>query len=136
MTHLAPTPRSRVRAAPVGASFPLPRDLSAPRLARAALRELMASRGWSQTYEGELVVSELVANAVFHGVGQITLGLWLAEGRIHGVVTAQGNGLQPPAAHGDNGLVAAHPVGFIDALTDRWGYDDRDSHVWFELPAR
>ena len=121
--------------APVGASFPLPRDVCAPRLARAALRDLVASRRWRPAYAAELVVSELVTNALVHGVGQITLGLWLAEGRIRGVVTDQGNGIQPATADADDGQVGGSGLGIIDALTDRWGYSEADGYVWFELPA-
>lgn len=135
MTHLARRPRSGFREAPPSASFALPRDVRAPRLARVALRDLLASRGWSQADDADLVLSELVANAVVHGVGQITLTLWLAAGRIHGEVADRGSGIQPPPADRNHGLVGTRGLGIVDALTDRWGVADGASRVWFEFAS-
>lgn len=129
-------PRSGFRDPPAGAQFVLPRDVCAPRLARIALRDLVASHGWPQARDAELVVSELIANAVEHGVGRITLTLWLADGRIHGEVTDAGTGAPPrPAGHGEDSI-GGRGLTIVAALSDRWGTAQSTSRVWFEIAGQ
>lgn len=135
MTDLAQRPLPSVRAAPVGASFPLPRDVRAPHLARSAVRDLVASRGWPHAHDADIVVSELVTNALVHGVGRITLGLWLAEGRIHGLVADGGSEIHARLSHRDHGFGVCRGLGIVDAIADRWGVADGASYVWFELAS-
>jgi anti-sigma regulatory factor (Ser/Thr protein kinase) len=126
-------PRSGFRDPPPGAHFTLPRDECAPRLARIALRDLVESHGWPHSGDAELVVSELIANAVEHGVGRITLTLWLAEGRIHGEVTDAGTGAPAsPAGHADDSI-GGRGLMIVGALCDRWGSAEKTSRVWFEI---
>jgi len=78
------------------------------------------------------VVSELVANAVEHGVGQVTLTLWLDEGRLRGEVADAGTGTpaspMPSQAAPDRG----RGLMIVDALSERWGAAENTSRVWFE----
>ena len=114
------------------AHVPLPRHVSAPRLARTALRSLLASRGWPPAQDAELVISELVANAVEHGAGPITLTLWLTEGRIRGEVADAGTGAPPAPVESSEDSERGRGLTLVDALSERWGAAETASRVWFE----
>jgi anti-sigma regulatory factor (Ser/Thr protein kinase) len=115
-------------------SMTLPRDRSAAAVARAALRErFLEALGERRTSELALVVSELVANAVVHGRGEIALQVRADGDRVHGEVIDQGGGFERqvrelgPAEVGGRGLI------IVDALSSRWGIHEGTTHVWFEL---
>ncbi|HZI92578.1 MAG TPA: ATP-binding protein [Thermoleophilaceae bacterium] len=110
----------------------MPRDVRAPHIARVALRDLLASRGWPPAGDAELIVSELVANAVMHGVGQIALTLWLAEGRIRGEVADAGLGPPPRPPGPGEGSIGGRGLAIVDSLSDRWGTASSTGRVWFE----
>ena len=118
---------------PPSATFALPRDVRAPYVARIVLRDLLASRAWASAKDAELVVSELVANAVEHGAGEIALTLWLAEGRIRGEVTDTGTGPPPRLPGPDEVATGGRGLMIVDALSDRWGAAGSPSRVWFEM---
>ena len=117
---------------PPTAHVPLPRSVSAPRVARAALRKLLASHGRAPATDAELVVSELVANAVEHGAGRITLTLWLVEGRIRGEVADAGTGARRTPATPPEGSDRGRGLLIVDALSERWGAAENTGRVWFE----
>lgn len=127
--------RSGFQDLPPSAHFALPRDLRAPRIARVALRDLLASRAWAPAEDAELVISELVANAVQHGVGQIALTLWLAEGRIRGEVADAGTGPPPRPPGPGEGSIGGRGLAIVDALSDRWGAAKSPGRVWFEMAS-
>jgi anti-sigma regulatory factor (Ser/Thr protein kinase) len=84
----------------------------------------------------ELVVSELVTNAVRHGPGDvITLRLVTdSDGAIAGDVADGGRGQvaireREPYTEGGLGL----PI--VDALTSEWGVHPGSTHVWFRFSA-
>jgi anti-sigma regulatory factor (Ser/Thr protein kinase) len=112
----------------------LPSHKTSPRRARLALRELGARLGWRST-EGELVLSELVTNAVRHGDGDIHVILSEADGRLSGEVIDHGLSFTKPRMRlrpisaGGWGLV------IVAALTERWGLTPGASRTWFEMGA-
>src|SRR5690348_1959278 len=74
--------RSPARTSPAGLKRPrqqmrsevkLPRDAAAPRIARSALSTSFGAALRPDELDDALVVSELVSNALEHGVGQIHL---------------------------------------------------------------
>jgi anti-sigma regulatory factor (Ser/Thr protein kinase) len=86
----------------------------------------------------ELVVSELVTNAVRHGPGAvITLRLMTeADGAVSGEVIDQGDGVvairrrELGEADEDDGGMGL-PI--VDTLTDAWGVYPGSTHVWFRF---
>ena len=113
-------------------------DVTAPANARRAVRELRATIGEPQLPDVELMVSELVTNAIEHGTpdGQCPLLLEVDAGP-RGVrvrVSDQGDSFEPhvpePGAdtHRGRGLL------IVDQLSDRWGvFNGSGATVWFEL---
>jgi anti-sigma regulatory factor (Ser/Thr protein kinase) len=84
----------------------------------------------------ELVVSELVTNAVRHGPGEvITLRMVTGpDGCISGEVVDQGHGV---VAIREQGLDTAGGLGLpiVDALASEWGVYPGSTHVWFRFDA-
>jgi anti-sigma regulatory factor (Ser/Thr protein kinase) len=85
----------------------------------------------------ELVVSELVTNAVRHGPGElITLRLVTGpDGDIAGEVVDQGDGVVAIREQ-ELGAVGGLGLPIVDALTDSWGVYPGSTHVWFRFDAR
>ncbi len=122
-------------------SVRVPASDASARLARQACHHLLPLVGDAGD-ELELLVSELVTNAVRHsGVeGDSTIWLEVAVGPSHIrlEVADEGPGFEPPSAAdlelpriGGFGLV------FVNQLCDRWGVvQDSGTHVWAELPYR
>ena len=122
-------------------SVRVPASDASARVARQACRHLLP-HGGEAAGELELLVSELVTNAVVHsGVeGESTIWLEVAVGPSHirVEVADEGPGFEPPSAAdlqlpriGGFGLV------FVNQLCDRWGvFEDSGTHVWGELPYR
>ena len=84
----------------------------------------------------ELVVSELVTNAVRHGPGElITLRLMSApDGTITGEVADQGDGVVAIREH-DATAAGGMGLPIVDALTSAWGVYPGSTHVWFRFDA-
>jgi anti-sigma regulatory factor (Ser/Thr protein kinase) len=110
----------------------------APAKARHAARALQASPATRETLE--MLVSELVANAVLHaGLTQedpVSVHITSRADRIRLTVRDPGPGFEPPSRNGGD-LLAPGGRGFVivDALSDTWGIE-RDRHgctVWCEL---
>lgn len=112
---------------------------SAPRLARHAVRERLD--GWldeESAYDIQVVVSEVVSNAVRHGGARgsdaVRVLLTLAPDRVRVEVEDPGPGFTPPErpeprpSGGGRGLV------LLERMTSRWGVNrDGRSCVWFEV---
>jgi two-component sensor histidine kinase len=110
----------------------------------AAAQARRFARTWSSqhqltrrlTDEIELVVAELVSNAVRHGAPPFEVRLTEADGMVRGAV-CDGSTAPPvvnphPDHHGGFGL------GIVTACTARWGttFGETDKEVWFELFAQ
>ena len=75
-------------------SFRVERDLEGPSRARAAVSRSLRGRVPATTlHDVLLVVSELVANAVIHGQGEIDVRAELADGQVRGEVRDRGPGV-------------------------------------------
>ena len=85
--------------------------------------------------DAKLVTSELVSNAVVHGVGHIRLTTHLDESRLLIEVLDDGTGFErsaPEAAipvdrPGGRGLVV------VDQIASRWGIHKGSARAWAEL---
>lgn len=114
----------------------LPRDRTAPRLARQRVRERFEHELSDDQFGTVLLlVSELVTNAVLHGQGTITMRTSLNHDRLLVEVIDEGPGPEaavreldfenPPS--GGRGLL------IVDAASSRWGVRKHTGHVWFEV---
>jgi anti-sigma regulatory factor (Ser/Thr protein kinase) len=116
-------------------SFDLPAGAEAPGAARHAVASMLygwgfRDPGWVQ--QTELIVSELVTNAVVHAGGWLLLELRAADDLVT-VAAADGSTVAPrPRSGDDNG---GHGLRIIEALSAAWGVDGYPSgkRVWVQL---
>ena len=77
------------------------------------------------------MVSELLTNALVHGVGAISLRIDIAQDAVSVEVADEGNvAVEPrpePGAHGGWGLRV------VDQLADDWGVREGSTKVWFRI---
>ena len=109
----------------------LPRSPDAIRTARRLVHENASTLGSQQREDAALMVSELVTNALVHGIGTITLRIDVEPAALRVEVSDEGNvALAPsptPGAHGGWGLR------IVDQLADDWGVLEGSTRVWFRL---
>jgi anti-sigma regulatory factor (Ser/Thr protein kinase) len=113
----------------------LPLARTAPRLARAELVEFDHGLPSERLCDAELLLSELVSNAVkYGGHGDISVTFERDDGRFRTEVVDQGHGFI--AALRDRNDVHT-PGGWglplVQTLSDRWGAHEGSTHVWFEF---
>jgi anti-sigma regulatory factor (Ser/Thr protein kinase) len=123
------------------ATLELAPTVRAPRLARAFVADTLAA--WAVDAEDgeavELVVSELVTNAVLHAPDSptVTLKLSMTRGAVRVMVSDRHRG-QPSRADLDPWSERGRGVGIVEALSNRWGTEPNGSDgktVWCELSA-
>jgi anti-sigma regulatory factor (Ser/Thr protein kinase) len=110
----------------------LPADDQAPGRARALVRRLEGHCTAEAMTDLELVVSELVTNAVMHGRGVIEVLLQpIRDGRVRGHVADEGDGRVAVRPRADD--TGGMGLRLVDAVA-RWGVHAPPTRVWFELP--
>lgn len=115
----------------------LPSRRSAAAAARRLLRMHFGHLVTEDTMDDVLlVVSELVANAVLHGSGEIELRIAFDGIRVSGDVADEGRGFasQPPKLASDP--IGANGLYLVERLVSSWGVQDDAAQVWFEIPDR
>jgi anti-sigma regulatory factor (Ser/Thr protein kinase) len=120
-------------------SLVLPANAHAPTRAREAVRQATQMTGVDpdECWRAELIVTELVTNAVRHGPGgPVTLALVAGGKGVRGEVGDDGPGIKRnelvkrrATEEGGRGLF------LVDALSDSWGLSSDQSSVWFEVAA-
>jgi anti-sigma regulatory factor (Ser/Thr protein kinase) len=112
----------------------VPRGPQTPALARRLVRDGL-SGGVSPTVlaDAQVVVSELVSNAVVHGAGSIRLILDVDEAAVRGEVIDEGAGFEVDVRERGLDELGGRGLWLVSSLTRRWGIHDGSSHVWFEL---
>ena len=108
---------------------------TAPRVARSTLSEFDHGLPSDRLCDAELLLSELVSNAVkYGGDGHIGVIFERDDGRFRTEVIDQGQGFI--AALRDRNDVHT-PGGWglplVQTLSDRWGAHEGSTHVWFEF---
>ncbi|KLL09900.1 MULTISPECIES: ATP-binding protein [Protofrankia] len=107
--------------------------------ARRALREQLARTNLSEEAVGtaELLVSELVTNAVKYGKPPVWLLLELRPGLVHASVSDTSVVL-PQRQQVDLGSEGGRGLLVLDALAGSWGAVAVDSgkYLWFDLPVQ
>jgi anti-sigma regulatory factor (Ser/Thr protein kinase) len=88
-----------------------------------------------ERWRAEMIVTELVTNAVRHGPGgPVELAIHAGGSGVRGEVSDPGPGIdryeldrRKATEEGGRGLF------LVDALSDSWGLTDGRSRVWFEV---
>jgi anti-sigma regulatory factor (Ser/Thr protein kinase) len=115
-------------------SLDLPRDATAASLARLAVRRGLGEEVDSETLGRlQIVVTELVTNAVAHGEGAIRLGLHVEDDRVTGEVVDEGGGFERDVRHHGHEAIGGRGLAIVDALTSQWGVHEGTTHVWFQV---
>lgn len=115
----------------------LPCGSGAPAIARRLVRDRLGARtAPAVRAEAELIVSELVTNAVVHGVGPIRVLLAIDDDVMRGEVIDQGTGFQVEIRERGADEVSGRGLWLVASLARRWGVYDGSSHIWFELALR
>jgi anti-sigma regulatory factor (Ser/Thr protein kinase) len=116
----------------------LPATLRSASTARAVVRALLPGWGLPAPVvdDAELVVSELVSNAVEHAPGSETYELEVVQ-RPDGVriSLADGSSIKPVVAALAHDRPRGRGLRIVEALTDEWGSDEHKGgkRVWVEL---
>jgi CheY-like chemotaxis protein len=116
------------------ASAHFPSTLTAPSSARSFLRPHLASTDADTIATVELLVSELVANAVVHAASAPRVDVRLAPGTIR--VEVHDDDPMPPSLRApDEQGPGGRGILLLDQLASRWGHAPQGTgkQVWFEL---
>lgn len=109
----------------------LPRSPDSISTARRLVHGHTTTLGGQQRQDAALMVSELVTNAVLHGVGAITLRIEAEPDAVRVEVADDGNvAVAPNPTPGDHG---GWGLRIVDQLADDWGVLDGSTKVWFRL---
>jgi anti-sigma regulatory factor (Ser/Thr protein kinase) len=109
----------------------LPRSPDSVSAARRLVNSHTTALAAQQREDAALMVSELVTNAVVHGVGAISLRIDFEADAVRIEVADEGNVALAPSpeagAHGGWGLR------IVEQLADDWGVLEGSTRVWFRL---
>ena len=113
----------------------LPRAQSSPSAARATLTDFEHGLPPAHLSDAELLLSELVSNAVkYGGDGDISVNLERDDGRFRTEVVDQGDGfIAPVRDRSDVHTTGGWGLPLVQTLSDRWGAHRGSTHVWFEF---
>jgi len=139
-----PRPSEALDAAPaetglesfVGGPWSLPWSPTACARARTAIRDVLPRWGLAGLVPtAELLVSELVCNALRHADGPVSLTLeWVSDVRC---LVSDGSSAPPRPCDADLEDETGRGLALVEALAARWGWDygPVGKSVWFELSA-
>jgi anti-sigma regulatory factor (Ser/Thr protein kinase) len=114
----------------------LPKDPESAACAREILARLTGQVNERALADAQLLVTELVANAVEHvpDPGDLSLDVVLEDGRLRVGVGDPGHGFEPRPRRPDSPKDSGWGLHFVDQLADRWAVEIHGhSQVWFEL---
>jgi DNA-binding NarL/FixJ family response regulator len=118
------------------ASSVLPQDPRSPSAARRFAREVLTTWDLGEAWEGaELLVSELVTNAVTHGGSAADVVIRLLPDRVHVAVTDDAGDVPTAVGQSADDDESGRGLAIVQAVADRWGDFSADGRktVWFEL---
>ncbi|HEX8647603.1 MAG TPA: ATP-binding protein [Thermoleophilaceae bacterium] len=111
----------------------LPRDRAAAAAARRALEQAPLPGNGDTHRAAALLATELINNAVLHGLGEeIRLEVRSDGERVRVEVADDGNGFDP-RQRTEREDPGGWGLGVVDAMSDDWGMFEGSTHVWFEL---
>lgn len=120
---------------PMRFSVDIPRDTSAPAVARAAVRSLEEAMDPLDVSAVCLLVSELVTNSVKYGEGP-TVRVLIDDrlsGRLQIAVLDDGSGFVPRPRTRPATEAGGWGLHLVDELSDGWGVDSSHGAVWFSV---
>ncbi len=119
-------------------SLDIPRDSTAPALARRAVDGLSDGIDPALLAQAKLLVSELVTNAVKYGdQDSVTLRIESDDPRrLRVEVVDHGEGFVPVARDRPATDVGGWGLHLVGTLSDRWGVCRGLARVWFEIDRR
>jgi anti-sigma regulatory factor (Ser/Thr protein kinase) len=108
---------------------------TAPRVARAQLVDFDHGLPSRRLSDAELLLSELVSNAVkYGGDGDIKVILERDDGWFRAEVVDQGDGFKAMLRdRADVHTPGGWGLPLVQTLSDRWGAYEASTHVWFEF---
>lgn len=107
---------------PLAVDLYLPRDTSAPAVARRAVTRHFADLlGPARMDDLQLVITELVSNAVVHGQGEILLRLGFKSNTVFGEVVDQGGGFERELRVSGTDDVSGRGLLLVEQLASKWG---------------
>ena len=104
---------------------------------RLAVRDHLVGCGVSDVAGAELMVSELVGNAILHAGTEITVTVLCVAGRVR-VEVHDGSSVLPEPQPDDPLRPGGYGLRIVQTLALAWGVTPIAAHgknVWFELPA-
>jgi anti-sigma regulatory factor (Ser/Thr protein kinase) len=113
----------------------LPRETSSVRMARALVRDVFRDFSPAECETAELLVSELVANALEHGSGQVVTRVVVRDRSVL-VSAIDENPLRPVRRKLDATSPRGRGLQIVEALASSWGVTRRTTggkEVWAEL---
>jgi anti-sigma regulatory factor (Ser/Thr protein kinase) len=116
----------------------LPPDLRAPERGRALLGRVLGDDASERAWDAEVLVSEVVTNAVLHGTPDaddpVRLTVEADDERLRVEVEDGGPGIEEPdRALPEPTATSGRGLALVGGLADRWGVGRLPSRVWFEL---
>ena len=113
----------------------LQRAATAPRLARTSLAAFDHGLYPERRQDAELLLSEVVSNAVRHGEGaDIRVHFERDDGCFRAEVVDDGHGFVPGQRdRSDVYTAGGWGLPLVETLSDRWGAHSGSTHVWFEF---
>ena len=119
------------------AELRLPTDERAPGAARKFLKGVSCRTHHARVLdEAELLVSELVTNAVVHGAPPITVEVSCDGSAGLAVSVSDLSPDLPEPRDADPYAEGGRGIHLVDLISDRWGVEERDGdgkQVWFRL---
>jgi anti-sigma regulatory factor (Ser/Thr protein kinase) len=105
--------------------------------ARSFVRRTLDSWGWPEGNVPELLVSEVVTNALIHARTPIRLDVRDFGSRVR-VSVRDGSGVPPARRPADLAAASGRGLEIVEALASSWGVDPSSSRaggkiVWFEV---
>ena len=117
-------------------AYHLPNSVTSPALARTLLGQALAERPVEVIETAQLLVSELVTNAILHAETPLVLQIHPASSGFR--VTVQDNSPDRPIPEQDanSDSDSGRGLQLVDALATDWGCETLPTgkRVWFELP--
>lgn len=129
--------------AEAGAATPhvwlLPSEPASAGVLRRELRALLVSLPPAQLDDVVLTASEVIANAVLHGAGPITVWIWPGRHALRVEVTDSGGGTPRVREAVDRQDGGGRGLFIVDEIANRWGVLPSDvgpgKTVWFEIDS-
>jgi two-component sensor histidine kinase len=112
----------------------LPRDTSAPAMARAAVRALSGTLDGDVLSDATLLISELISNSVKYGEGAIELRVRTrGTHRVLVEVLDEGDSFEPGERRRSRFESGGFGLQLVEQLSSSWGIHAAKTHVWFEI---